>query len=133
MTQHVIRISKSPNEAPDHAIRGASETRQMQELRGGIGERWACRVHTAVAELGHDSGVDRLNLFYVQGGRARGAAYAVNLLEVPPLTFRGSRLCSGYGWFKPISRPFAQKFVCSNSGAVVGTGVVRVLRLHVLF
>src|SRR6266478_7575781 len=30
------------------------------------------------------------------------------LPKVPPLTFRRSRLSSGYGWFIPISRPFAQ-------------------------
>jgi hypothetical protein len=31
-----------------------------------------------------------------------------------------------------ISRPFAQNFICSNSGAVVGTGAVRVSRIHVI-
>src|SRR5579871_100011 len=65
-----------------------------------------CRIRAAVAEFRHDSGSDQPNLF--QGQRPQTPRLLpVNLLEVPPLTFRRSRLCSGYGWFV-VSRPFAQ-------------------------
>src|SRR5712691_6996108 len=118
-----------------------------------VGESKPCRLHTAVAEFGHGSArissacslfnglaryaciiLARANVWeslflrgpmfgnlYSCAGQCLGIFR--NVAEVPPLTFRRSRLCSSYGWFIPISRPFAQKFICSNSGAVVGTGL----------
>src|SRR5215475_4045015 len=85
----------------------------------------------------YDSASITYELFYVAAPARRPPASEqfrlFNLPEVPPLTFRCSRLCSGYGWFIPISRPFAQNSFVRTPARSVGTGVVRVLRFHDIF
>src|SRR5258708_8952888 len=53
------------------------------------------------------------------------------LPKVPPLTFRRSRLCSGYGWFIPISPPFAQNSFVRTPARSLAQGC-EVLRLDVV-